>query len=417
MVAAASLGTTLVWGVTCPEALADGFGLTLVDANGNEITNGGEIDAEVLSQGFTIVSSDAASAPTLYNGMSFSDSSGSSAGTLTGSGTTDFHDDGTVTTYTGFKTSGIEADETYTLTISYRTDPMDPNSVVETYTFTFSATSKKGGGEEPSAGTGGGTGGGDGTGDGGGSGSGSGDGTGDGGSSSGSSSSGGWYDPSGWGGSSSTTVPSEGSSGSAGTAGTSSDPVIEAPVGTAGDDAGASQQPAGDASQTAPEGTHQIEESSQNSPQDSLQADSQETAAAAAAATKGGGGGDEGPTPKDEKQKPGEVDPAVQEPYEGEDDGTILAKLGEVYSLFNQPQKPVSLQVQQQPSFSVTGIPWLLAAMLAILLAAGPAGIASRFAGYRRGLSSSTRLGVAVPAAAGSSDGTSPEPPRERRDA
>lgn len=331
-----------------------------------------------------------------------------------------------------FNSGVLQEGETYTFTVEYR--DVEGNAIgYGEYTFTVG--SSKGSGDEPSTGTGGGTGGGDGTGDGDGSGSGSGDGTGDGASSSGSASDGdnssgggwggssGWGDWGSWGGSSSVTVPSEGSTSSAGNAGTSSDPVIEAPVGGAAGEAEVTQEPSGDTSLMTPESTQPAVESPQesqaaeDSTQSSLQEDSQETPAAAAAATKGGGGGDDGPTPKEEQETPGEVDPAAQEAVEGAQDGTVLAKLGEVYSLFTQQRKPVALQVELQPSFSVTGIPWLLAAMLAVLLLAGPAGVARRFAGYRLGLSSSTRLGAAAPAASGPSAGSSPEPPRERRDA
>lgn len=406
------VSAVLVCSLLSPRTANAAVDVTMQDANGNELS--GEIDINDLEgQEITFIVSTDWEERTQGAWWNPTDSSGAFLSFLGKAVNSERIDDNTRAVTYKITPGVLQEGESYSVEIVAKENFNNSGSKTESTVISFTVGSSKGSGDEPSAGSGGGTGGGDGTGDGGGSGSGSGEGTGDGGSSS----SGGWYDPNGWGGSSSATMPSEGSSGSAGTAGTSSDPVIEAPVGAAGGDVEASQQLAGDTSLTAPEGNQPIEESSQNSPQDSLQADSQETAAAAAAATKGGGGGDEGPTPKDEKQKPGEVDPAVQEPYEGEDDGTILAKLGEVYSLFNQPQKPMSLQVQQQPSFSVTGIPWLLAAMLAVLLLAGPAGVVRRFAGYRLGLSSSTRLGAAAPAAAGPSDGSSPEPPRERRDA
>lgn len=323
-----------------------------------------------------------------------------------------------------FNPGSLQEGETYTFTIEYRGN--SGNTVFGYGEYTFTVGSSSGGGDEPSAGTGGGAGGGDGTGDGGGSGSGSGSGSGDSASSgssssgsgpSGSSPSGGgsWGDWGSWGGSSSTAAPSEGSSGSAGNAGTPSDPVIEAPVGSGSGEAELTQEPAADSSPTAPESTQPAVETPQDTQQtpESAQSSSQETLAAAAAATKGGGGGDRGPTPKEEQDAASEADPAAQQAAEGAQGGTVLAKLGDVYSLFAQQRKPVAVQVEMQPSFSVTGIPWLLAAMLAALLLAGPAGLAGRLAGYRRGLRLPTRLGPGAPATAG----TAPTPTSERRDA
>lgn len=370
-----------------------------------------------------------------------------------------------------FNPGVLKPGETYTFEIEYRTNN---GTTIDTGTYSFTVGSSSDGGDNPpSSGDGGGTGGGSGSGDGsdigdgsgsggdadsgsGSGGSGSGD-TGDGADSgsdgdSGSGSGGGSADG---GGSSGGSTGDSGSGSGAGSgsgdsgagdggsgAGDGTDdggnaPGEDNPDSDSGGDAGTPDDPApsdpddsADGDQSSNGGSDSGSSSGSNKDNAAKgdsnstgsahhKGDSKKDASVAAAATQGGGGND-GDTPShSENTKPqGEDGNFRQRQEEQPTDGTVLSKLGEVYQLFKQPETTAKQQLQQlEPGFGVTGVPYMLLALIAVLLLACPAGLVARFAGYKRRLLGTTRLGTNAPAAAGAPNDLNSEPTHERHDA